>query len=776
MAESESSELLDVSPYEGGNMLNSEVFRTTDIRWISANLDMREGKAFWQIPVLEQWPCRFWFHVPTEEEWEEVVSIVDDLWLTESIHDALLLPKAWKKTWLNTDVDVWDEWYYHTRIPNSNWTENVFHPTSEWSEFLQMAIKNAISVRWFKNNPVIPTRAWTKLPYGNRPRLPAEYQEVEYIESDWNAYVNTWILSKNINEIEMDISDIYMWSSYADQYSYVVFGTTASSWWFSSTYYTNSWARFRYHKAITWGPHDDSNAPQTWFVNHLVYTRTQFTVNGNVWTQVWTDPSWTNADDYPVCFWYCGNNSKSKYKMYSLKITTNTWEKTFVPCFRKADWAVWLFELSEGEFYANAWTWTFWMWRDIAYLPEEYGQIEYVLNTTGEEYINTWITSSNSFVASFSIMPTLLDSEKWFIWAAWTSEDNLLTYYNWKFRWHNGWNYADTVSASVNSQYYIWIDTTWITINGSKYNVAAWSVYSWNEIWFFRSNWQSNLSYSPRVKYYGLRMWSQWSFVRDYVPCIRESDGVIWFYDLVNRTFHANQGSGAFVAGGRVDPWRDTEDRYPRMKTICYYPLTDDSKDKISWNQPYSSRGSFVFNWKSCSVSTWAMYWNLWNTFDFTKPFTVFQWLRPTQRRGYSMRLWYPMQNDTTTWWFEIWETRSDMWWTHPKFWLTEWSWAWNTNNWWDMPLNERHCFVLVYTWTQLLVYRDWQVMDYSPIIWITSWGWFTPSWTATVMRFSVNNNYDYYDWDVAHLWVETWAWDVNRVLRYYRTFAWDFQ
>jgi hypothetical protein len=46
MAESESSELLDVSPYEGGNMLNSEIFRTTDIRWISANLDMREGKAF----------------------------------------------------------------------------------------------------------------------------------------------------------------------------------------------------------------------------------------------------------------------------------------------------------------------------------------------------------------------------------------------------------------------------------------------------------------------------------------------------------------------------------------------------------------------------------------------------------------------------------------------------------------------------------------------------------------------------------------------------------
>lgn len=162
MAESESSELLDVSPYEGGNMLDSEVFRTRDIRWISANLDMREGKAFWHQPYLERGPSNFWFHVPSAEEREEVSDIVEELELTEYIHEALHLPKAGKMTWLNVVSEDWEEWYYLTRTPNVNWTANVFHPSAEWSEMLQMAIKNAISVRWFKNNPVVPTTEWVK--------------------------------------------------------------------------------------------------------------------------------------------------------------------------------------------------------------------------------------------------------------------------------------------------------------------------------------------------------------------------------------------------------------------------------------------------------------------------------------------------------------------------------------------------------------------------------------------------------------------------------------
>ena len=210
----------------------------------------------------------------------------------------------------------------------------------------------------------------------------------------------------------------------------------------------------------------------------------------------------------------------------------------------------------------------------------------------------------------------------------------------------------------------------------------------------------------------------------------------------------------------------------PSANTVAYYPLETSAKDEISQNTPTYSRWTITYNGTSCQLSGWAFGWNLWSSFSFTSPRTIFQWLKPTNRRSYSARLWYPMQNSSSTWWFEIWETRTDMWWTHPRFWLTEWSWSWNQNNGWEMPLNERHCFVLVYTWTQLLCYRDWEVIDYSPIIWIG----FNPTWTATFMRFSVNNNYDYYDWYVAHLWVEKVGRTQEEVVKFYKSFKDNFQ
>lgn len=759
MAESESSELLDVSPYEGGNMLNSGIFRTTDIRWISANLDMREGKAFWQIPVLEQWPCRFWFHVPTEEEWEEVASIVDDLWLTEDIHEALLLPKAWKKTWLNTDVDVWDEWYYHTRIPNSNWTENVFHPTSEWSEFLQMAIKNAISVRWFKNNPVVPTRAWAKLPYGNRPRLPAEYQEVEYIESAWYAYINTWILSKNIEEIEMDVSDIYMWSSYADQYSIVVFGTTANSWWFSSTYYTYNWARFRYHKAITWGPHDDCNAPQTWFINHLVYTRTQFTVNGNVWTQVWTDPSWTNADEYPVCFWYCGNNSKSRYKLYNLKITTNSWVKTFVPCFRKADWVIWLFELSEGEFYTNAWTWAFLMWSDVWYLPQEYEQVEYLLNTTWDEYIDLWIVSNNSLKVSLMITPTQLNSDNWFIWWIWSASDFLLTCYNSKFRFHNGWNYIDTSSVAVNNKYNIWLDNTWILVNENRYWMNAGSSYGSHNLWIYHIDWQTNTN--PRVKFYALRVWNQWEFVRDYVPCIRTSDGVLWFYDLVNRVFCPNQWGWAFVAGPSIINFN--RGFLPSNNTMLYVKMNTDLID-YSWKNVEITNSWVTLNTSVAGVWVWCFDWNSRlnfpsSFFDMsTSDFTISFWCRDG------------------TLWTDHWSIFNNQWTRYSSLLLryagTKLYW-WTRDSTWDI-WNEVIAFDINQdVWVMWTIIRRWSVWAIYKNN-VLTWNWnsaaslnYNSSYVWAIWAHEISNP-NYYIWYISNFIVERCAWTDKQRQEYF--------
>lgn len=113
-------------------------------------------------------------------------------------------------------------------------------------------------------------------------------------------------------------------------------------------------------------PYDDCNCPQSWTNNIIEYIwTTWFTVNGVAWTRVLTDPSRTNADNYPICFWYCGNNSHSKYKMHSLKITTADWEHNYIPCYRKSDNVIWLYSLEDGVFYTNQWSWVFTKGHDV---------------------------------------------------------------------------------------------------------------------------------------------------------------------------------------------------------------------------------------------------------------------------------------------------------------------------------------------------------------------------------------------------------------------------
>ena len=48
---------------------------------------------------------------------------------------------------------------------------------------------------------------------------------------------------------------------------------------------------------------------------------------------------------------------------------------------------------------------------------------------------------------------------------------------------------------------------------------------------------------------YSVRIWSHDELIRDYKPCIRRSDNIAGFYDMVNRTFNPSTSSTQFIAG-----------------------------------------------------------------------------------------------------------------------------------------------------------------------------------------------------------------------------------
>ena len=64
-------------------------------------------------------------------------------------------------------------------------------------------------------------------------------------------------------------------------------------------------------------------------------------------------------------------------------------------------------------------------------------------------------------------------------------------------------------------------------------------LFGWNNYWSAR-----DLS-SGAIYYF--KIYESWTLVRDFVPCYRKSDSVIWLYDLVNKQFYTNAGSWTFT-------------------------------------------------------------------------------------------------------------------------------------------------------------------------------------------------------------------------------------
>ena len=50
-------------------------------------------------------------------------------------------------------------------------------------------------------------------------------------------------------------------------------------------------------------------------------------------------------------------------------------------------------------------------------------------------------------------------------------------------------------------------------------------------------------------EFYGLKIWNNGVLIRNYVPCMRESDGAVGFWEVVNEEFKTSDGSDEFTAG-----------------------------------------------------------------------------------------------------------------------------------------------------------------------------------------------------------------------------------
>lgn len=195
-------------------------------------------------------------------------------------------------------------------------------------------------------------------------------------------------------------------------------------------------------------------------------------------------------------------------------------------------------------------------------LPSAYQEVEYI-QSSGTQYINTGFIPDNKSKLELSMggwnnlkgiifwvrssWSTVASTWRWFLLAWWISQD---IWYWWMFwrRYSWSWDNFNVFNFVDWWDYILTLDQSWFYQNWiKKYTPATVTFTSPSSIYLFMDNDNGTANEPSSYKLYYCKIWDNWTLVRDFVPCYRKSDSVIWLYDLVNDTFYTNSWTGTFT-------------------------------------------------------------------------------------------------------------------------------------------------------------------------------------------------------------------------------------
>lgn len=167
--------------------------------------------------------------------------------------------------------------------------------------------------------------------------------------------------------------------------------------------------------------------------------------------------------------------------------------------------------------------------------PDTHGWITF--RQTGAQYIDTGLVVNKS------------DSVKMVLTANLVSSDN--------FAGANGYmqykaSVGNNTKCEITVEYKSNIET--IYVDGSQHSTTDWtSTYSGTDVklGIFKmgnsgNSWWSGDAQSGKL--YACEIYGDGTLVRDFIPC-KNANNVVGLYDLVNKEFYTNAGSGSFTGG-----------------------------------------------------------------------------------------------------------------------------------------------------------------------------------------------------------------------------------
>ena len=180
--------------------------------------------------------------------------------------------------------------------------------------------------------------------------LPSEYQQVEYIESSGTQYINTNFKPTGNTKVEFE------YSNYSNSVDGVMFGGYDGNW------NANSFGLYANSTSSQWGYwlHYCSNTRvgsiTTLSNAKIVIDKGKTYVNDNLMVS----PSILSFDCPNYMYIFTGNgysqasSQPSRYRLHYFKIWNNdSLVRDFVPCYRKSDSVIGLYDLVSQTFFIN---------------------------------------------------------------------------------------------------------------------------------------------------------------------------------------------------------------------------------------------------------------------------------------------------------------------------------------------------------------------------------------------------------------------------------------
>lgn len=243
----------------------------------------------------------------------------------------------------------------------------------------------------------------------NKTLLPPEYQQVEYIQSSGTQYIDTGIYIQSSDIVNCKFEVLSSTSSMAD----AIYGC-----------YQNTSGNFfvllmRSPTQARVGTSSNQASSTNYELNKIYDT----TLTNGTYIENGVTYTFTSSSDFTqsVTFWVLSRNQNNgatpiSAKLYSIEIVDKF---NGIPCYRKSDNEIGLYDTVSGTFFTNAGTGVFIKGNDvrslsfekvcgnilISRLPQEYQEVNYI-ESTGNQYIQTNISISSSDRLKFAITPT----------------------------------------------------------------------------------------------------------------------------------------------------------------------------------------------------------------------------------------------------------------------------------------------------------------------------------------------------------------------------------